>query len=257
MRGCAPIILIMTGMLLAVADFVAREFDNPFTTSASPTDDDSSNFNYTNGDLTEVFANYNTVFIGSVVGFNEIRNPGLLHFLSPESNLQNTSDGGYKFPDRDYVSPSVVFEVEVVWKGVDRTQVAMPIGFMTSENRCWGRHFVRGKRYLVYAQNSGERGGQIMTSLCDPTVLFPYTFDPTRQTKYDLPDGIPDLDLQVVGEGHKPSVTTNAIRRDVPVVLLTAGWLALTGFLMLVWPSLTARFAAYRSQLAPTSRSKL
>jgi hypothetical protein len=68
---------------------------------------------------------------------------------------------------RGYISKSVLFQVNQVWKGQKQSQVVVATG--TGSGDC-GFNFVKGQEYIVYANESDMYGKkQLTTIVCDRT----------------------------------------------------------------------------------------
>jgi hypothetical protein len=63
-----------------------------------------------------------------------------------------------------FTEVEAVFEVEGVWKGVEKSTVSV---FTSSHSAACGYGFMTGEKYLVYASDNGE--GQLVTTICSRT----------------------------------------------------------------------------------------
>jgi hypothetical protein len=67
-------------------------------------------------------------------------------------------------PEGAFTSVEAVFEVESVWKGIEKSRVSV---FTSAQSSACGYGFRKGETYLVYASQSTN--GQYITSICSRT----------------------------------------------------------------------------------------
>jgi hypothetical protein len=109
----------------------------------------------------KAFNRAEAVFVGEVVEIKEV-----------------TTINGYQYKQ-------ILFQVETVWKGDNKTQIIVQTAM--SGASC-GIHFIKGSKYIVYAQSDEGSDNVLRTNICTRT----------SQWRADLED------LSVLGEGTSP-----------------------------------------------------